>query len=75
MLEPYLFASYVDGGRGEVVGGVREFDCWGLAMAIREELLDMPPLPDGVVAEQVSRNAPCPCGSGKKFKHCHGQLA
>ncbi|MEM9433553.1 MAG: preprotein translocase subunit SecA [Pseudomonadota bacterium] len=20
------------------------------------------------------RNAPCPCGSGKKFKHCHGQL-
>jgi len=18
------------------------------------------------------RNAPCPCGSGKKFKHCHG---
>ncbi|SFS10159.1 preprotein translocase subunit SecA [Sphingomonas jatrophae] len=23
---------------------------------------------------QVSRNAPCPCGSGRKFKHCHGQL-
>ncbi|PJE27611.1 protein translocase subunit secA [Pseudooceanicola antarcticus] len=22
-----------------------------------------------------SRNAPCPCGSGKKFKHCHGALA
>ncbi|MGV8855736.1 MAG: preprotein translocase subunit SecA [Devosia sp.] len=22
----------------------------------------------------VARNAPCPCGSGKKFKHCHGQL-
>ncbi|MBS3850066.1 preprotein translocase subunit SecA [Devosia sp. J2-20] len=22
----------------------------------------------------VSRNAPCPCGSGKKFKHCHGQF-
>jgi preprotein translocase subunit SecA len=21
----------------------------------------------------VSRNAPCPCGSGKKFKHCHGK--
>jgi len=19
------------------------------------------------------RNAPCPCGSGKKFKHCHGR--
>jgi len=22
----------------------------------------------------VGRNAPCPCGSGKKFKHCHGAL-
>ncbi|UPT62129.1 MAG: preprotein translocase subunit SecA [Hyphomonadaceae bacterium JAD_PAG50586_4] len=22
---------------------------------------------------KVSRNAPCPCGSGKKFKYCHGQ--
>ena len=22
----------------------------------------------------VGRNDPCPCGSGKKFKHCHGQI-
>ena len=22
----------------------------------------------------VSRNAPCPCGSGKKYKHCHGSI-
>jgi preprotein translocase subunit SecA len=24
---------------------------------------------------RVSRNAPCPCGSGRKYKHCHGALA
>ncbi len=24
---------------------------------------------------KVPRNAPCPCGSGKKFKQCHGRLA
>jgi preprotein translocase subunit SecA len=24
---------------------------------------------------KVPRNAPCPCGSGKKYKHCHGKLA
>ncbi|MCC6598279.1 MAG: preprotein translocase subunit SecA [Alphaproteobacteria bacterium] len=24
---------------------------------------------------KTQRNAACPCGSGKKFKHCHGQLA
>mgnify|MGYP000879273990 FL=1 len=23
---------------------------------------------------RVSRNAECPCGSGKKYKHCHGKL-
>ncbi|MDX1922554.1 MAG: preprotein translocase subunit SecA [Alphaproteobacteria bacterium] len=23
---------------------------------------------------KVQRNSPCPCGSGKKFKHCHGSL-
>ena len=28
-----------------------------------------------VRAEQkVGRNEPCPCGSGKKYKHCHGQI-
>jgi preprotein translocase subunit SecA len=26
-------------------------------------------------ALKVGRNDPCPCGSGKKFKQCHGKLA
>ncbi|OYT17913.1 MAG: preprotein translocase subunit SecA [Bacteroidetes bacterium 4572_77] len=25
------------------------------------------------VEKQVGRNEPCPCGSGKKYKHCHGK--
>ncbi|HEY0335089.1 MAG TPA: preprotein translocase subunit SecA [Stenotrophomonas sp.] len=39
------------------------------------------PMPAGSVAQvtretpKVGRNDPCPCGSGKKFKHCHGQLS
>jgi preprotein translocase subunit SecA len=42
--------------------------------------IPQPPLPQrdgegGVVEAPVSRNAPCPCGSGKKYKHCHGQPA
>ena len=24
---------------------------------------------------KVGRNEPCPCGSGKKYKHCHGKLS
>jgi len=25
------------------------------------------------VEEKVGRNDPCPCGSGKKYKQCHGK--
>jgi SWIM/SEC-C metal-binding protein len=36
------------------------------------DLLQSPP--ETVVAEdKVGRNDPCPCGSGKKYKHCHGK--
>ena len=27
-----------------------------------------------VASEKVGRNEPCPCGSGKKYKKCHGEL-
>jgi len=27
------------------------------------------------VEKRVGRNDPCPCGSGKKFKNCHGKEA
>jgi preprotein translocase subunit SecA len=33
------------------------------------------PLMAGEVAAPASRNAPCPCGSGRKYKHCHGAVA
>ena len=35
--------------------------------------LPMSALPDGW--QDTGRNQPCPCGSGKKFKHCHGAFA
>jgi preprotein translocase subunit SecA len=25
--------------------------------------------------QKIGRNEPCPCGSGKKYKHCHGKLS
>jgi len=41
--------------------------------------IPQPSMPQGqpgeVVEAPVSRNALCPCGSGRKYKHCHGQLA
>ncbi|SDD20367.1 protein translocase subunit secA [Sphingomonas sp. YR710] len=29
---------------------------------------------DPALTATLSRNSPCPCGSGKKYKHCHGAL-
>ncbi|MBF5003628.1 preprotein translocase subunit SecA [Diaphorobacter caeni] len=33
------------------------------------------PLPPEYEGLRISRNDPCPCGSGKKYKQCHGKLA
>jgi preprotein translocase subunit SecA len=32
-------------------------------------------IPQERVLPKVGRNDPCPCGSGKKYKHCHGKLS
>lgn len=37
----------------------------------QQELLPVGAGP-GEVAAPASRNSPCPCGSGRKYKHCHG---
>jgi len=31
--------------------------------------------PHAAAAPRAGRNDPCPCGSGKKYKHCHGKLS
>lgn len=33
-----------------------------------------PQVAHGQAVPRVGRNDPCPCGSGKRYKHCHGQL-
>ena len=40
-----------------------------------EQASEAPRQPAAMPANRkVSRNEPCPCGSGKKYKHCHGKL-
>ena len=40
--------------------------------AVQTQPLPFSPFTRG--APKVGRNQPCPCGSGKKYKHCHGSL-
>ena len=49
------------------IGGV------GVGAAVAEADPALRPI-DPKLLVGVSRNAPCPCGSGKKFKHCHGSF-
>jgi preprotein translocase subunit SecA len=54
-------ADYDDAGGGESNGDV------AIAEAVKKK-------PIVRASQKVGRNDPCPCGSGKKYKHCHGKL-
>ncbi|MDO9197219.1 preprotein translocase subunit SecA [Rhodoferax sp.] len=41
---------------------------------VDEETVSRKPLVMGANVPRVGRNEPCPCGSGKKYKQCHGKL-
>jgi preprotein translocase subunit SecA len=35
---------------------------------------EAPKMKPARAAQKIGRNDPCPCGSGKKYKQCHGKL-
>ncbi|MBX3646410.1 MAG: preprotein translocase subunit SecA [Rhodocyclaceae bacterium] len=41
----------------------------------RQNEAEGPAQPQVRHGQKVGRNDPCPCGSGKKYKHCHGKLS
>jgi len=57
-------ASHSEAGSSYGVGGS------GQSATDRDPTAKSQPV---VVEERVGRNDPCPCGSGKKYKHCHGK--
>ncbi len=67
-LDPALAGQDGAYGGGEVYGG--EEPSGTVRYASGENLDPNDPTTWG----KVSRNAPCPCGSGKKYKFCHGRL-
>ncbi|TSE05176.1 preprotein translocase subunit SecA [Mesorhizobium intechi] len=72
---PDMFGTHIDGTTGE-----NDFEGGETALLVRQEQ-------SAVVAPEdrdpnnpatwgkVGRNEACPCGSGKKYKHCHGAFA
>ena len=70
---PSMFEVHMDPLTGE---NERALEMAGAAMASgtaeQRAALPLTALPAGF--ERTPRNAACPCGSGRKFKHCHGAL-
>ncbi len=70
---PPMFEVHMDPQTGENERAL-EFAGAALASGDAQQRANLPltALPAGF--ERTGRNAQCPCGSGKKFKHCHGAL-
>jgi preprotein translocase subunit SecA len=58
----------MEGASAGVGGGAMAI---GTSQPMRSDTVDAN---DPATWRNASRNAPCPCGSGKKYKHCHGRL-
>lgn len=61
-------------GRGYVRDVEKEIGTWTVFLDDKPKKVVPKPLPQPVrTSAKVGRNDPCPCGSGKKYKKCHGQ--
>ena len=69
---PMMAAHHIDATSGEDDLGSAVMPTFGQATATVNANLD-PKKPE--TWGKVSRNEACPCGSGKKYKHCHGTFA
>ncbi|ESY52868.1 MULTISPECIES: preprotein translocase subunit SecA [unclassified Mesorhizobium] len=72
---PEMFGSHIDGTTGE-----DDFEGGETALLVRQESNAIVAPEDRDPDNQatwgkIGRNEACPCGSGKKYKHCHGAFA
>ncbi|QND68563.1 preprotein translocase subunit SecA [Mesorhizobium loti] len=72
---PDMFGTHIDGTTGE-----NDFEGGETALLVRPEVTAIVAPEDRDPNNQatwgkVGRNEACPCGSGKKYKHCHGAFA
>jgi preprotein translocase subunit SecA len=75
---PDFITHHIDPFTGEDDSGDIDADTGNIFSRLPPLQIGQPMIPADVMVEEVqapeSRNAPCPCGSGRKYKHCHGQL-
>ncbi len=75
---PYMEAHHIDPSTGEdelalAAAGAQTLARHGIGTGAAAAPARNPK--DPTSWGKVGRNEPCPCGSGKKYKHCHGKYA
>lgn len=76
-----MFSDLLDRVRDETVSITARVDIRAedkqefLVQDVAEDVQDLNDVHVDFSKMDISRNAPCPCGSGKKFKHCHGAMS
>lgn len=64
---------YAPYGADQVIMGANQVDLVGeVKISLKNLKLEFPGS-QGIIVRKVGRNARCPCGSGSKYKHCHGR--
>jgi len=72
---PAMEAHHTDATTGEDEFAVAENSEYGAAIASGQVAAEDRNPDDPATWGKVGRNEACPCGSGKKYKHCHGAFA
>jgi preprotein translocase subunit SecA len=72
---PMMEAHHLDPFTGEDEMALADAEFGGVALAPPRREATARVATDPSTWGKVGRNEACPCGSGKKFKHCHGQFA
>jgi preprotein translocase subunit SecA len=72
---PYMEAQHLDPTSGENEMAPAMLASATLAPAFGGDVAVARNPKDPTTWGKVGRNEACPCGSGKKYKHCHGKFA
>ncbi|WP_265570672.1 preprotein translocase subunit SecA [Sphingomicrobium nitratireducens] len=76
---PDFITSHIDPFSGDDDSADIDAETGAILSSLPPRQTPRPELPEdklreGAMPAPESRNAPCPCGSGRKYKHCHGAL-
>ena len=73
-VSPAVQTGVLGAAPGAPAGGARPAPPPSPGRMLTNKAGEAGPAKPSAVGDKIGRNDPCPCGSGKKYKKCHGRL-